>query len=78
MTEKQQIEKVALEMLSRGRLKWVVAAIEESLPAHTWDIEVEVPDGHELMFPVPKGSLREMKESIRNFTEEEMDRLHIR
>ena len=75
MTEKQQIEKTANDVFSKMRLGWVIATVQENLQSRTWDLEVQVPEGHELILAVPHGSLKEIKEAIRQQTEEEMDRL---
>ena len=78
MTEKQQVDKIVTEVFSKNKLEWVIASVEENKPARTWDIEVEVPDGPELLFSVPKGSPQEMKEFVKQQVEEEIDRLGSR
>lgn len=75
MDEKQQIEKLANEIFLKKRLDWEIASVEENRPSHSWEIEVQVPDGHEMILSVPKGSLQEIKESLRQQTEEEIVRL---
>ena len=75
MDEKQLVEKAAGDVFSRMRLDWVVAAVRENLPSRTWDVEVQVPNGSELILCVPFGSPREIKKALLQQTEEEMDRL---
>ena len=77
MTEKQQVEKIASEVFAKERLHWTIASVEENKIAHLWEIEVQTPDGRELILSVPIGSPREVKDSIRQQAEEEMDRLKI-
>ena len=75
MDEKHLVEKTAEGVFSRMRLDWVVAAVRENLRSQTWDVEVQVPDGSELILCVPFGSPREIKKALLQQTEEEMDRL---
>lgn len=75
MDEKHLVEKTASDVFSRMRLDWVVAAVRENLRSQTWDVEVQVPDGSELILCVPFGSPRELKQALLQQTEEEMDRL---
>jgi hypothetical protein len=77
MTDKQLVEKAAYAVLEKKRLNWVIAMIAENSPARAWDIEVEVPQGPELIFSVPKGTEREMKDSISRQIEEELERLKV-
>jgi hypothetical protein len=75
MDEKSQIEKIATDVFNRMRLKWVIASVEQNRLSHAWNIEVQSPDGSELILSVPNGSMKEIKESIRQQTEEELDRI---
>jgi phosphopantothenoylcysteine synthetase/decarboxylase len=75
MTEKQQVEKIASEVLSKKKLDWIIASVEENKAFGVWDIEVQTQDGRELILSIPNGSTKEMKESIKQQTDEETDRL---
>jgi len=75
MDERHQVEKTAGDVFSMMRLKWVVAAVQENRETHTWDVEVQVPDGSELILSIPHGSPKEIKKALIAQTEEEMDRL---
>jgi hypothetical protein len=77
MTEREQVEKAVDAVFSDKRLDWVIALIEENRASGTWAVEVEIPNGPELILSVPKGSLREMKQSVRQQAEEEIDRLSM-
>ena len=77
MDEKHQIEKTAGEVFKKLRLDWVVASVEDNRLARTWDVEVQVPGGSELILTVPHGTPDEIKKALRAQTEEEMERLHI-
>jgi hypothetical protein len=76
MTDKQQVETMASAVFSTSRLDWVIASVEEDKASRTWNIEVQTPDGRELILSVPQGSPKEVRSSITQQTEEEMDRLH--
>ena len=75
MDEKHLVEKTASDVFSKMRLKWVVAAVQENIPSQTWDVEVQVPDGSELILCVPFGSPREIKKALIQQAEEEEERL---
>jgi hypothetical protein len=75
MDEKHQVEKTASEVFSRMRLKWVVAAVQENRETRSWDVEVQVPDGSELILSVPHGSPKEIKQALIQQAEEEEERL---
>ena len=75
MDEKHQVEKTAEEVFARMRLDWVIAAVRQNLPSQTWDVEVQVPDGLELILCVPFGSPREIKKALIQQAEEEEERL---
>ena len=75
MDEKHQIEKTANDVFEKLRLKWVVAAVQENRESHGWDVEVQVPDGSELILSIPHGSPREIKNALIQQAEEEIDRL---
>ena len=75
MDEKHLVEKTATEVFSRMRLKWVVAVVQENRPSQTWDVEVQVPDGSELILSVPFGSPRQIKKALIQQAEEEEERL---
>ena len=77
MDEKHLVEKTANDIFNRMKLKWVVAAVEDNHQSHAWDVEVQVPNGSELILSIPHGSLHDIKEAILQQTEEEMDRLKI-
>jgi hypothetical protein len=77
-TERQQVEKLAGEVFHKEGLRWTIASVTENRAAHAWDIEVQTPEGRELILSIPDGSPKELKHSLREQTEEEMDRLHIR
>ena len=75
MDEKHDIEKTAGEVFYKLGLKWTVAAVQENRQSHTWDVDVQVPDGSELILAIPHGSHRDIKHALRQQAEEEMDRL---
>ena len=75
MDEKHQIEKTANEVFSKMRLDWVIATVAENRQLHAWDLEVQAPDGRELILSIPHGSMKEIKAAIRQQTEEELDRI---
>ena len=77
MDEKHQVEKTAGDVFKKLRLNWVVASVEDNHLAHSWDVEVQVPGGTELILTIPHGSPDEIKKALRAQTEEEMYRLHI-
>ena len=77
MTERQQVEKIASEVFHKEGLRWTIASIAENKTSHTWDIEVQTPEGRELILSIRDGSPKEIKQAIRDQTEEEMERLHI-
>jgi hypothetical protein len=78
MTERQQVEKIAGEVFHKEGLRWTIASVLENRTSHAWDIEVQTPEGRELILSIPNGSPKEIKQAIRAQTEEEMERLHIR
>lgn len=75
MDDKHLVEKTAGEVFSKMRLDWVVAAVRENVPSQTWDVEVQVPDGSELILCVPFGSHRQIKKALLQQAEEEDERL---
>jgi len=75
MDEKQQVEKTATDVFNKLRLKWVVASVEQDRHSHEWAVEVQVPEGSELILTVPNGTPREIKNALMEQAEEEMDRL---
>ena len=77
-TDRQQVEKIAAEVFHKEGLRWTIASVAENRASHAWDVEVQTPEGRELILSIPDGSPKETKQAIRAQTEEEMDRLHIR
>ena len=77
MDEKHLVEKTASDVFKKLRLDWVVASVEDNHLSHTWEVEVQVPGGSELILTVPHGTPDEVKKALRAQTEEEMDRLHL-
>jgi hypothetical protein len=75
MDEKHLVEKTATEVFSWMRLKWVVAAVQENRGSQSWDVEVQVPDGSELILSISHGSPRQIKKALIQQAEEEEDRL---
>jgi len=75
MDEKHQVEKTATDVFNKLRLNWIVASVELNRQTHAWDVEVQVPDGSELILSVPNGSPREIKNALMQQAEEELDRL---
>ena len=76
LTDKHQVEKIAGEVFHKEGLRWTIASVAANHSA--WDIEVQTPEGRELILSIPDGSPKEIKHAVREQTEEEMDRLHIR
>jgi len=75
MTEEKQVEKIVDDVLDKKNLDWEVAMVEQKIPTHSWNIEFEVPDGHEILISVPQGTPAAMKKSIEDQIEEELARL---
>ena len=75
MTEQKQIEKFVESVLKNRDLDWDVALVELNVATHSWNIEFEVPDGPEVLIAVPQGSADEMKQTIKQQIDEEIERV---
>lgn len=75
MTEQKQIEKFLESVLDKRDLDWEVALVELNQATRSWNIELEVPEGPEVLISVPQGSSNEMKHTIEQQIDEEIDRV---
>jgi hypothetical protein len=75
MTEEKQIEKFVDSVLKKRDLDWEVALVEFNPATHSWNIEFEVPDGPEVLITVPHASPGEMKTTVEQQIDEEIDRV---
>lgn len=75
MAEQKQVEKFIESALKDKDLDWDVALVELNMATHAWDIELEVPDGPEVLISIPQGSADEMKKTIKNQIDEEIERV---
>ena len=77
MTHKEEIEVQTKAVLSEKNLDWIVAFVEENKAAGLWEIELEVPNGPELILSIPLGSKQQMKMFLEQQVEEEMQRVKM-
>jgi hypothetical protein len=75
MTEQKQIEKFVNSALDDRDLDWEVALVEFNQASHSWNIEMEVPDGPEVLITIPHGTPDEMKRAVKEQMDEEVERV---
>ena len=77
MRDQKALEKETQAILARKHLDWIVAFVDENKADGAWEIELEVPDGPELILSVPPGSKHDMKLSLEKQVDEELQRLKL-
>ena len=75
MTEQKQMEKFIESALDDHDLDWEVALVELNMATHSWNIELEVPNGPEVLITIPQGPPGDMKRIIKAQIDEEVDRV---
>jgi hypothetical protein len=75
MTEQKQIEKFVNSALKDRDLDWELALVEFNQAAHSWNIELEVPDGPEVLITIPHASPNDMKRTVEEQMDEEVERV---
>ncbi len=75
MDEQKQIEKTVEAVLDSRDLDWDLALVEMNTATHSWNIELEVPNGPEVLIIIPKNPANGMKHAIEAQIDEEILRV---